>query len=40
MIKITINKVLYKTLIIINFDFKNMKFFFKNIKNKERWISG
>ena len=33
--EININKVLYKTLIITNFNFKNIRFLFKSTKNKE-----
>jgi len=33
-----VNKVLYKTLITTNFNFKNIKFLFKNVKNKEKWV--
>ena len=32
--KINVNKVLYKTLITINFNLKNIKFLFKSVKNK------
>jgi len=34
--EINVNKVLYKTLTTTNFNFKNMRFIFKNAKNKEQ----
>jgi len=37
--EISVNKVIYKTLITTNFNSKNIKFLFKSTKNKEVWAS-
>lgn len=36
--KNNVNTVLYKSLITTNFNSKSMRFFLKNVKNKEGWI--